>query len=90
LHDQPKAASNAAEDQKDERAVIVHVLETWPTALRTSDLIRELADSGEFADRDRIDRALKSLLRTGLLIRCDDDVVMPTRQTAIAYELFSE
>jgi hypothetical protein len=90
MHDQPKAGSNAAEDLKDERAVVLHVLEVWPDKMRTPDLIRELAASEEFADRDRIDRAIQNLLRIGILIRCDDDMIWPTRQTAIAHELFSE
>jgi len=89
MHDQRKAVDNCAEDRKDERAVLAHVMETFPTALRLSDLVRELAASEDFADRDRIERAVRSLVSVGLLFRCDG-AVLPTRQTAHAYELFNE
>ena len=45
MHDQPKAATNAAEDLRDERAVLVHLVDTFPQTLRLSDLIRELGGS---------------------------------------------
>lgn len=89
MHDQPKAADNAAEDRKDERAVLVHVVETFPTTLRLSDLIRELGDPDDFAKRDAIERAVRNLVKVGLLFRCEG-AVLPTRQTAHAYELFNE
>jgi hypothetical protein len=90
MHDQRKAVlDNSAEDRKDERAVLSHVVETFPVTLRLSDLIRELAPSEDFADRDRIERAVQSLVSVGLLFKCDG-AVLPTRQTAHAYELFNE
>ena len=90
MHDQPKAGSNAAEDRKDERAVLLHVMETFPDILREPDLIRELTESDAFNERDRIVRAARDLVKVGLLIRCDGGAVLPTRQTSRAYELFSE
>jgi hypothetical protein len=91
MHDQRKAVlDNSAEDRQDERAVLSHVVETFPVTLRLSDLIRELAASEDFADRDRIERAVKSLVSVGLLFRCDGGTVLPTRQTAHAYQLFNE
>jgi hypothetical protein len=90
MHDQSKAVlDNSAEDRKDERAVLAHVVETFPTTLRLSDLIRELGDPEDFAQRDRIERAVRSLVQVGLLFRCEG-AVLPTRQTAHAYQLFNE
>lgn len=68
-----------AEDLRDQAAVLTHVLSHWPTQLRDCDLIRELAgDSGVFAERDRIERAVDDLVGAGLLFRCES-VVLPTR-----------
>jgi hypothetical protein len=89
MHDQPKAGSNPAEDLGTERVVLIHVVETFPTTLRLSDLIRELGNPDDFAKRDAIERAVRSLVNVGLLFRCEG-AVLPTRQTAHAYELFNE
>lgn len=89
MPDKRKAVDNSAEDRKDERAVLAHVVETFPVTLRLSDLIRELAASEDFTDRDRIERAVKSLVSVGLLFKVDG-AVLPTRQTAHAYQLFNE
>jgi hypothetical protein len=89
MNDQSKAADNAAEDLGTERVVLIHVVETFPTTLRLSDLIRELGDPDDFAKRDAIERAVRSLVKVGLLFRCEG-AVLPTRQTAHAYELFNE
>lgn len=82
------AATNAAEDLKEERAIFVHLLETFPQTLRLSDLIRELGGSGDFAKRDSIERAVKELIRGGLLFRCSG-AVLPTRASLRAYELLA-
>lgn len=87
MHDQRKAATTNDEDRRDERAVLTHVIEVFPTTLRLSDLVRELAPSDEFAERDRIERAVRNLVSVGLLFR-SDGAILPTRQTAHAYELF--
>jgi hypothetical protein len=88
MHDQPKAAPNAAEDLKDERAVLVHVVETHPATLKLSDLTRELGDPEEFSERDRIERAVRELVKSGLLFRCECGV-LPTRAALRAYELLN-
>ncbi len=75
-----------AEDRRDERAVLVHVVEIHPTTLRLSDLIRDLSDPEEFSERDRIERAVRELMRGGLLFRCEG-AVLPTRSALYAYEL---
>lgn len=90
MHDQPKAASNAAEDTRDERAVLIQVVQAQPTTLRLSDLIRELGDTeDEYAGRDGIERAVRELVKGGLLFRCEG-AVLPTRQAIYSYELFVE
>jgi hypothetical protein len=87
MHDQSKAAPNAAEDLQDERAVLVHLVETFPQTLRLSDLIRELGGAESFEKRDGIERAVRELVQGGLLFRCSG-AVLPTRATLRAYELF--
>jgi len=89
LHDQRKAADNAVEDLQDERAVFVHVVETHPTTLKLSDLTRELGDPQEFSERDRIERAVRELVKGGLLFRAECGV-LPTRAALRAYELLIE
>ena len=89
MHDQSKAAPTAVEDLRDERAVLVHVVETHPTTLKLSDLTRELGDPGAFSERDRIERAVRELVKGGLLFRCECGV-LPTRAALRAYELLVE
>ena len=87
MHDKPKAASTAAEDLKDERAVLLHVVETFPQTLRLSDLIREMDGSRDFGKRDGVERAVRDLVMGGLLFR-SSGAVLPTRAALRAYELF--
>lgn len=76
---EPSTRSNAAQDLHDQGVVLIHVLSMYPTHLRLSDLIRELTDgSGDFAERDRIERAVRELSGAGLLFRCEG-LVLPTR-----------
>jgi hypothetical protein len=85
----PKAASPAAEDLRDERAIFVHVVETFPETLRLSELIRDLGDPEDFGERDRIERAVRELVRGGVLFR-SESVVLPTRTALRSYELLVE
>jgi len=89
MQDQRKAASNAAEDQRDERAILAHLVETFPQTLRLSDLIREMGGSEDFQKRDAIERAVRELVQGGLLFRCSG-AVLPTRTALRAYELLVE
>lgn len=89
MHDRPTAGSNAAEDLKDERAILAHVVETYPATLRLSDLIREFGGTDDFRARDGIERAVRELAKGGLLFRCQGGV-LPTRTALRAYELFVE
>ncbi|MDX6635574.1 MAG: hypothetical protein QOF06_1777 [Solirubrobacterales bacterium] len=86
MQDQRMAASNAAEDLRDERAVFVHLVETFPQTLRLSDLLRELGASEDFEKRDGIERAVRELVAGGLLFRCSG-AVLPSRAALRAYEL---
>lgn len=83
---QRQPLSTEAEDQNDVRSVFTHVLWTQPDPLRLSDLILELGESEEFGERDRIERAVRELVKAGLVFRCGE-VVLPTRTALKAYEL---
>jgi hypothetical protein len=76
----------AGADRKTERAVLSYVIETHPTTLRLSDLIRELGDPDDFAKRDGVERAVRELVKGGLLFRCEG-AVLPTRQALYLLEL---
>jgi hypothetical protein len=82
------AGSNAAEDKRGEAAVLVHVVESHPLTLRLSDLIRDLSDPKDFSERDWIERAVRELVKGGLLWRCEG-AVLPTRSALYAFELLS-
>jgi hypothetical protein len=74
------------EDRKEERAVLLHVVESHPTTLRLSDLIRDLSDPEDFHERDRLERAVRELIKGGLLFR-SGGAVLPTRSALYSYEL---
>lgn len=82
-----RAKTTAAEDDRDQRAVLIHVLEADPPPLTLADLIRELAaGSEEFTEQDRIERAVRDLIAVGLLHRVGE-LVLPSRAAARFYEL---
>ena len=89
MRDQSKAAPNAAEDVKDERAILVYVVEMFPQTMLLSDLIREVGDPDDFAKRDSVERAVRELVKGGLIFRCAG-TVLPTRAALRAYELLVE
>jgi hypothetical protein len=69
----------AAEDIRDQGIVLVHVLAVHPSHLIIPELVREItAGASEFAEDDRMERAVRDLTGLGLL-RCPGGVVMPTR-----------
>ncbi len=74
------------EDQQAEWAVLSHVLDVHPATLRLAYLIRELSDSDAFGERDRVERAVRELVKGGLLFRCEG-AVLPTRQTLYLSQL---
>jgi len=75
-----------AEDRLAEGAVLRHVIATHPATLRLSDLIREISESDSFGERDRIERAVRELVKGGLLFRCEG-AVLPTRQALYLADL---
>jgi hypothetical protein len=96
MHDKPKGASNderastAALDLHDQGIALVHVLTIYPTHLRLSELVREIAAGAtDFAERDRIERAVKELVGVGLLFRCEG-LVLPTRAALRFNDLLGE
>jgi hypothetical protein len=82
-------AANAAEDQRDEGAVLRHVVEVHPATLRLSDLIREFSDPEDFGSRDRIERAVRELVKGGALFRCEG-AVLPTRQALYLFDVLEQ
>ena len=55
------------------------ILTSWPTHLRVTDLLREIVnDPGDFAQRDKVERAVRDLASAGLVFRCES-VVLSTR-----------
>jgi hypothetical protein len=89
MHVQRKPLSTDAEDQRDVRSVFTHLIWAQPDTLRLSDLVLELAETEEFDERDRIERAVRELVKAGLVFRCAG-VVLPTRPALRAYELLME
>jgi hypothetical protein len=79
-------ADNSTEDRREAGAVLRHVIEAHPATLRLSDLIRELGDPDDFSERDRIERAVRDLVKGGLLFRCEG-AVLPTRAALYLCEL---
>jgi hypothetical protein len=85
MQDKAKSADNAGEDQQTERVVLTHVIEVHPVTLRLSDLIRELGDPDDFAKRDSVERAVRELVKGGLLFKCEG-AVLPTRQALYLWQ----
>lgn len=93
MHDKPRGAGDeerattTALDERDQAGVLRHVLSLHPHALTLDELVRELtAGAIGFAERDRIERAVRDLGAGGLLHR-DGDRVLPTRAAILFYEL---
>lgn len=85
MQDQPSDAGldsvppTARQDLKDQAVVLTHVLTVHPTQLIVPELVREIgAGISEFAEDDRMERAVRDLTGLGLL-HCPGGVVMPTR-----------
>lgn len=75
---QLQATSAPFDDDSYERAVLRHVLEWQPTTLRLCDLVREVSpDPREFSHRDAVARAVRELIKVGLLHQ-QGECVLPT------------
>lgn len=69
----------ATHDLRDQAVVLTLVLSNWPDHLGLDDLTREIAtDPDSFAERDRVDRAVRDLVDVGLALR-SDVAVFPSR-----------
>ncbi len=67
------------QDLRDQAVVLTQVLSNWPVHLTFEDLVREIAtDPSFYAERDRIERAVRDLAAAALVHRCDA-LVIPTR-----------
>ena len=84
MQDNPKGAGDwdapptAAQDARDQRVVLIHVLALHPTHLILPQLVQEIAGGSEdFAEGDNIERAVRDLTGVGLL-QCPGALVMPT------------
>jgi len=89
MQDKAKSAGPGGEDRNYERVILAHVVEAQPATLRLSDLIREFVGSDEFSERDAVERAVRELVKGGLLFRAECGV-LPTRAALRAYELLVE
>jgi hypothetical protein len=72
------ASPNQADDLRDQRIVLTHVLALHPSNLTVPDLVREIsAGSADFARGDKIERAVRDLTGVGLL-NCPGGLVTPS------------
>jgi hypothetical protein len=67
-----------SEDATVQRAVLALLLAEHPTQMTVSELVGEVADRDDFAQRDAVERALRDLAAAGLVQR-HRDLVLPTR-----------
>lgn len=71
-------ASPASADIRDQGVTLMHVLHRHPTLLRVPDLVREITSgSGDFGERDNVERAVCELTGVGLL-HCPSGLVAPS------------
>ena len=94
MHDKPKggghdgAATTAAEDVRDQAAVLRHVLDLHPETLTPDELMREMADvSPGFSEEDGIRRAVRDLAAVGLLHH-EGRRVFPTRSALVFQDIY--
>jgi hypothetical protein len=95
MHDKPsgaieeRATTTAALDDRDQAAVLCEILFIFPEVLTLDELTRQLTFASDaFAQRDRIDRAVRDLTAAGLLHQVGP-LVLPTR-TAVVFERLTE
>jgi len=87
-----RATSTAAEDHRDQEGVLRHVLSIYPEVITREELIREMTggdSSPAFAQRDRIERAVRDLIAGGLLHE-DGKLVLPTRAAVLCHSLLDD
>jgi hypothetical protein len=84
MHDKPRGAGDdnraatTTLELRDQGVVLTYVLAVFPIALAVGELLRDLCVSaGDFAERDRYERAVRELIGAGLL-RGAADFLLPT------------
>ena len=78
-----------ADDLRDQRVVLTHVLALHPTHLTILELARELNNGAtSFAASDSVERAVRDLTGIGLL-NCPGGLVVPSH-AAIRFDQLSE
>jgi hypothetical protein len=84
-----RAITTAEEDVRDQSQVLREVLLIHPETTTYEELARRLtAASEEFADRDRVQRAVRDLVAGGLLHLRAGDLVLPTRAAVDFHRLY--
>jgi len=79
VDDKGDIRSSVREDAATESAVLQHVLALHPAQTSFAELLQEVGgESGDFAHRDAIERAVRDLTGVGLLQR-NGPLVLPTR-----------
>lgn len=68
----------AEEDRAMEAAVLRRLLALHPAQVSFQELLREMGDPGDFAQRDATERAVRDLVAAGLLHPRGDDLVLPS------------
>ncbi|HEU5106422.1 MAG TPA: hypothetical protein VFU11_11355 [Solirubrobacterales bacterium] len=93
MHDKPIGAGNdrapttAAEDTRDQAAVLRHVLDLHPATLTLDELMREMVGvSPSGCGEDGIRRAVRDLAAVGLLHQ-EGRRVIPTRSALVFHDL---
>jgi hypothetical protein len=93
MHDKPigagddRAATTAAEDTRDQAAVLRHVLDLYPETLTLDELMREMVGvSPSGCEEDGIRRAARDLAAVGLLHH-EGRRIFPTRSALVFHGL---
>lgn len=92
MHDKPigagrDRATTAAEDTRDQVAVLRHVLDLHPETLTLDEVMREMVGiSPEPSEEDGIRRAVRDLVAVGLLHH-EGRRVIPTRAALVFHSL---
>jgi hypothetical protein len=95
MQDKPSGAGNeratttAELDDRDQAAVLRHVLSLFPETLTLDELVREVVgfSSSRFSERDAVQRAVRDLAAVGLL-HAEGSRVFPTRAAVTFHNLY--
>lgn len=87
--DDERAATTAELDDRDQTAVLRHVLSLFPETLTLNELVREMIgfSSSQSSERDAIERAVRDLAAVGLLHE-EGSRVIPTRAAVAFHDLY--